>query len=742
MADVEHQMDQTQAEPTANRDTFTGSEPPTKKKKRRWLLKLVLFLGVVGGLAAFAPQIVSRSGLADVIVNQPLQDCDARVAFRNVDLSWNGPVTLEGVSCVDGSGQQMASFTQIKSSIPLWELIQRPMQLGTWKFEGGEVNVVLTEEGVNLERAFRPLLGAAEMGGSIGQIPTGQLIVSGLTINVDDQVNGRKYALNDTTVDVIHEQASAPLKAALSSVANLQNADGQAASGQINVQSTLATTVGETSVATVNIQNTPLSLLRLIPAVAQSGVVPDGQGALTANLSWPDLQYLQAHGDARLVADRFTTLLLSGTSRYVLAGDRLEVTAKAQDLGRGQLPPIELLAGIQGTRLFTAGPALENQPPQWIPVFEEPQTQLAMKAQAFDGGGGLEIPSLQLNSQFAQANLSGDVEFDAGDTFVDFTGEARADYTALAKLFAPDLLETLRVDGMELSKVRIEGPLSTGPRATSEVRWRQARLMDVALLPGWLETELTSDKLLMVAREVRMGNGQLKAEPQVLFTPKLQFRLPAGTRLEGLSLAGETAKEALQFVSPLLADATTIEGSVNCELGEVLIDLETGAVPQLSGKVEFLSGRLGPGPGFQEIVGIVSLVRSLKGRDPVGAALQPTATWIEIPRQAVPFDVVDNRVRHNGLTYLIGNVPMVSGGSVGVLDRSIDVGLRVDLASAISDNRPVLGALAGQPVEIRIAGTLDRPRLDASAIAAATKAMGAEAAGNLIFNLLEKRRNK
>jgi hypothetical protein len=101
--------------------------------------------------------------------------------------------------------------------------------------------------------------------------------------------------------------------------------------------------------------------------------------------------------------------------------------------------------------------------------------------------------------------------------------------------------------------------------------------------------------------------------------------------------------------------------------------------------------------------------------------------------------MTQGRVYHDQMIFQISSLPLVSSGSVGVQDQTLDISMKMSLPDS---DKKILKMLANQDIELKLTGTSKQPRLDKGTLANWGKNFGAGAAFNLIDSLIERRREK
>jgi hypothetical protein len=125
----------------------------------------------------------------------------------------------------------------------------------------------------------------------------------------------------------------------------------------------------------------------------------------------------------------------------------------------------------------------------------------------------------------------------------------------------------------------------------------------------------------------------------------------------------------------------------------------------------------------------------MKRRQFLQAATTPRQkNIVTVTECQIDFQVVEGRVYHRNLEFVIDNVPVRSHGSVG-FDQTLALEIEVPIQDKWIEREPALRSLAGQSLKIPIYGTFQKPRMDERAFAtlsqqllqgAATEAIGGE----------------
>jgi len=234
-----------------------------------------------------------------------------------------------------------------------------------------------------------------------------------------------------------------------------------------------------------------------------------------------------------------------------------------------------------------------------------------------------------------------------------------------------------------------------------------------------------------------VGQGRLTAQPLVRLTPGAELiALSQGPLVTNVDISPEVSETMLKYVAPILDGATRAEGQFS-------IDLDLAEVPFGQPKQARVQGRLtahrlsvSPGPMTSQLVTLIGQIEALtKRKQFLQAAASPrNKSFLTMSEQQVDFQVVEGRVYHRNLEFLIDDVPVRSYGSVG-FDQTLALVIEIPIQDKWIEREPALRGFAGQSLKIPIYGTFEKPRIDERAVAdlsrqllqgAATQAIGDE----------------
>ncbi len=236
--------------------------------------------------------------------------------------------------------------------------------------------------------------------------------------------------------------------------------------------------------------------------------------------------------------------------------------------------------------------------------------------------------------------------------------------------------------------------------------WEKAALQRVALtaeiVGGTLTFQRHAQAQAWTTGDLNMWIG-LQPKPSRASSPYLTVR--EGTLLDHVEITPAITRDLLQFMAPILSQATNLDGSFSLATTGAVFPLDDLGAGYCHGSLTIHSIRATPGPLLQEFA--------------KRFARTPALTLVDESR--VQFVLQDHAVSHEGLCFQLAGLEVQSAGQV-MLDRSIDLLVRFRLPRELPwiEDRGLEGLasrLAGHEVSLPIKGTLGQPRIDMAAFA-------------------------
>ncbi|MCC6492832.1 MAG: hypothetical protein IT424_07410 [Pirellulales bacterium] len=295
----------------------------------------------------------------------------------------------------------------------------------------------------------------------------------------------------------------------------------------------------------------------------------------------------------------------------------------------------------------------------------------------------------------------------------------------------------------------------------TETGWSSASLYGLAIGAARVTATVRDGMVQFTPLELAVGPaGRVSLQPRVLLDSQPQrLQLAPGPAVSNVAISADVSERMLKYAAPILAGATRAEGSFSFFLHSADIPLRQPKQGRLEGRLTIHQLAVTPGPLIQDVANLVRQIEAVgKGSSPgLGAGLgqgllglnilgggdqqPPAVKGVTMSERAVDVRVVDGRVYHQNLEFLIDDVPVRSSGSVG-FDETLALTIEVPVQEKWVGNRPALKALVGQPLQIPIGGTFSHPQVDPRAIANFAAQAAQQAAGGVLGEEINKALDK
>lgn len=690
--------DQRKSAASSSKEQPKDKNAAAKPKKRRrwpWIALIVLALGFL-----FLPHIVAATAMRNWVVGVLYPELPEGVTVRSATFAWWEPLMLAGVEVPDDEGHPLVSVEHITTDATLWELLILRQRPGRIDIEQPHLSLRVSPAGTNLD----PIL--ARFGERPPSTP------EALEVHVTDA---------DAIVTLIEGERL--LATCADFQIDLTLSDGPQHQFQLAAAGTAATALPDGTTATTP---APVQLEADWTCTYEEGFVlgPGRFSIVGSDIVASEIAALIPVLTAKLEFDGVGDISLSGSWDEV-AADNLSGT----------------LAFSTTSDELTITPVAEND------LFPEPVTlngELAAFTSHFlysRTEDRLDVGELDMTSRWLNGNLSGEVTDLTGETVVQLTGTADGDPAPWIDLLPPDVSDNLVLEGVALTAMSVTGtlrPQVDGEAAPPDVEaavtfgWTLAKAFGLTSTDGQLKLGWNGEALTLDPVNVPFNGGRVVSLPDVLFREDgVVLRFAPGALFEIAEVDEEIAREWLRYLSPLLASATSVEGSLSMSTAGGEIPLARWQQSDFQGTLTIHEARISPGPRARTIM---SIVRQFEQIVRLGAAETRDSTLLTMPPQDIILTIGDERVHHDQLKLMAGQIEMSSSGSVG-FDETLDLLLSLPILDEWVEDRPLIGnALRGETISLGVAGTLDDPDLDASPIADLSIRMGARAGAGLLWD--------
>lgn len=181
---------------------------------------------VVGPLLVLwlIPWLIAHSPIVTWMINRSTSDLNGSVAARSASLGWFSPVVLYGVEIRDEQNQPVAEIERLSGDKALLALMFDSGQLGRFKLDKPQLNLVLRDDGSNLEDLLAKYLDPSAPSAATDATLE---IVDG-TVTIEDARTRRTWQLEKVQMTLaVPDDQSKPVAVSLACVAPDQSRTGQ-----------------------------------------------------------------------------------------------------------------------------------------------------------------------------------------------------------------------------------------------------------------------------------------------------------------------------------------------------------------------------------------------------------------------------------------------------------------------------------------------------------------------------------
>ncbi|MCA8986780.1 MAG: hypothetical protein KDA78_04020, partial [Planctomycetaceae bacterium] len=719
------------------------------------------------------------------------KDLDASLEIGELDLAWWKNAQLSNVSLKTKDGVEMARIESAEVEAPLWSLLWGKTREFELKINRPVFQYTIDSYGkTNWDRIFPAQQNKPKSGSSWGSFrhqssPLKIRIIDGEFL-VHDQV--LDHTLRAHHIEIALQKSQELISGTLAAETEIAAQNGSASpasAGQVEAEFQLAMADDEVVGGVVDgeLKKTPLQLIQpWLKQFAPQLNVSAGEADGTIETRWSgSLQ----EGFKLALQGALKTSFLKVSSKEDPAGRELHLDNFEAQLSIDNTLPTapgkyELKCSGDRCVLKPVEDRPENDPlrddpfeavPRTIPVPVIPlgKIQLNSRGTVAAGGSAIQFDATTFQTETATLNISGTISRHPEGKLLDLEGTGQGDFAPLLFAFVPELTprfafkrltpEDFAVEGVWKAEKPAEvnvpideesppnpfeeekGAAAPELKAVANWTWQEFSAEGVTSNSGKLWSRYERNEIKLVPTGVKIGErGSYQGVCLVSLQENNRFlAFEPGLILKDVEFTESMCRGWLQYVNPVFANATDLEGIFSLKLQDFLLDLQTGHPVKLQGELDIDSCRLGPGPAVVKFLEPLSQARRLAKPDKSLGAFEEGAKWLELPEQTVGFARKDNRIYHDRFQFNSGKVTVVSTGSVGLdADRSLDIGLQVPLDLLPNKSGPFAEFLRNQPLEIRVQGTLNEPRVEGTAL----KQFGAGAVENLLKGLFDKRREK
>ncbi len=377
--------------------------------------------------------------------------------------------------------------------------------------------------------------------------------------------------------------------------------------------------------------------------------------------------------------------------------------------------------------------------------WREPQVRLAVHAEIDHRAQTLALDRCEIEADALRCRARGQVSQLDRQRNLELTGQIDYDADRLRSLIERCVGTGVTLSGHKSQAFALRGPLRgadanlgqlhSGPVSPADepawwarldgdggLGWDAAEIHGLRLGSGQLRGRLHQGVIQVDPLSLLVSEGRVNLGGLVRLSPgPAELQLSPGTVVDHVRLTPEMCAQGLQYVAPVLAGATQVQGQFSIQLDGCRVPLSDPRQADVGGRLQVHNVEVGPGPLMQELAVLFNR--------PEPAVLQQQSD--------VQFRLVNGRIYHRDLVLVFPELTIRTYGSVG-LDQSLALMAEMPVPPKWIGNNKLGDALKSQTVRLPIAGTLNQPRLDRQAMQQAMAQLVGNTAGQALFNELNR----
>lgn len=390
--------------------------------------------------------------------------------------------------------------------------------------------------------------------------------------------------------------------------------------------------------------------------------------------------------------------------------------------------------------------------------------------------GALTLNPTELASDWIA--YAGQIKMDPkqADTLLSVDGRYTYDAAKVTQRLQPWINQWVSLEGQRTEPLKVtllNSKAGTPPLSAlnldTQLGWERAKAIGLNIGPAEVPVKVQNG-LLQTFSSIPVNKGKVDFDLTAdLSADPLVIRQKPGNVLTNVDITPEMYQGWLQYVTPIVAKATSAEGELSLNLDRAEFVPSDLRRQNVAGKVIIHRAAIGPGPLSSGILQLVQYVNAIRKGDMAAASSAiplagnvlntlapgtlpgavPTATtppqlgnqWLQLQEQSIEFVVQDGNVIHRDFVMQVGDVQVKSSGVVS-LDGNVEMLLSVPIQEDWVKQQAYLQPLSGKSIDIPVRGTLGQPQVDWRSIATLTSSLAAGTAVQAGQNAIQRELNK
>ncbi|MCA9193160.1 MAG: hypothetical protein KDB03_15410 [Planctomycetales bacterium] len=356
------------------------------------------------------------------------------------------------------------------------------------------------------------------------------------------------------------------------------------------------------------------------------------------------------------------------------------------------------------------------------PLWNEPQLQSNVHGVYRISDGQLALDSAQLLMPWMNCLTA--ISYTPSQTLqeVSVNGQAVYDCQSLAEKLRPWTGGQLQLQGQQTVPIKVNWQSSTDPatsllaglQAETRIGWEEAQVVGIHVGKADVPIQI-SEGQLSTNTEIPVSGGTLRWDlTSDLTAPAVVISQKPMKVLENVEITPQMCQSWLKYVTPLLADATSVDGRLSLQLDKAELNPSNPRNQTVVGQLVMHNAEVGPGPLYNEIITLVHQLDAIRKQD-LTQAVSNQRVWVQMPEQRIDFQMHNGQVVHRNLNIRAGDATITSTGTVDI-DGRMELLAVMPLPNDWIDKSPWLAGLRGQSLQFPVHGSITSPKIDSNAL--------------------------
>ncbi|MFO1063006.1 MAG: hypothetical protein U0892_03935 [Pirellulales bacterium] len=381
-------------------------------------------------------------------------------------------------------------------------------------------------------------------------------------------------------------------------------------------------------------------------------------------------------------------------------------------------------------------------------LWNEPKITSEVKAAWDATTGNINVEQMVVQSPWMSYAGTASLENKTDSQVIRADGKCLYDAAQVAAKLQPYIGNQVQMVGQKTVPVEVlwnrsndsTQSMFAGLQASTRIGWQQARVVGIDVGEADVPVRIQSGQLTTAA-EIPVSGGTVRWDVHSdLTAPQLVIHQKPMTVLENVAITPQMCQSWLKYVTPLLAEATSVDGRLSLQVNEARLNPANPRDQTVDGVLLIQSANVGPGPLSNQVLGLVQQVNAIRHKQ-LATAVSSQQVWLQMPQQNLAFRMENGRVMHKNLTFKAGDVNISSSGAVDI-DGRIELATAMPIPDDWIEKSPWLAGFRGQTLQFPVGGTLTAPRVDTQLLGSLSQGMAQQAVQGALQQGLSRGLNK